>query len=678
MPDIKPNDPDEIAAERHVQDIMEPNTPVAPVQPDELITPQPDSPEKLASAGNGQPSTAPEVTGVSDTPDEPEKLDSQPAEPADLPADESDPETDKAVDDIMKKDGDEALKAQDAAAAEQSDPAGRRPRFKARWAAWWGNPRKRWGSVAAIVIVLAALFIVPLTRYNILGVIVKAPVVVQVVDSKTGKPVSGALVELSGNHAETQADGKAKLRVNTGSGVLKVSKKYYRGSSAGKLVAFSGNNFRASLLATGRQVQVKLVNKLTGQPVSDGTINAGGAKAKSDAKGLATLVIASGAATQAGSVSLDGYNTAPVTIVAGGNLAKNTFAVVPSGKLYLLSNLSGKIDVVKTNLDGSARQTVLAGTGSEDPNNTSLLASRDWKYLALLANRSGSGAAVYLINTATDKLTTIDQGAATFSLYGWSGDTLIYQAVHTTVADWQTGQQTLKAFDPATGKPLLLDQTQASGTSESDYLKQYFGTVYLMGNQVVYGKNWTASYGDWSQLGTKQAELDGIAADGSGHKTIKTFALADGTQASNVAIDIEPYAPAGLYLHFANGASDQFFDYAAGQVSADAKLTSNQFWSGAYPTYLQSPSGGQTFWAEQRDGKNTLFIGDTNGGSPKQIASLSDYSPYGWYTDHYVLVSKNSSELYVMPAAGGTPLKITDYYKPPLNYAGYGGGYGGL
>lgn len=646
-----------------------------PARPESAVAPEPAAPN--SDATTERPSSAPpvpEAPTVETPPEVADKPVETPVEPAPL----EDTETDEAVEDVMKHDGDDALQAQDAAAAELPAPAGRWQRFKARWAAWWGDPHKRWGSVAGIVIVLAILFIVPLTRYNILGVVVKAPVVVQVVDSKTGKPVSGALVELSGKHAETQADGKATLRVNTGSGALKVSKKYYTSTSMGKLVALSGNNFRAPLVATGHQVQVKLVNKLTGKPVSGGTISAGGAKAKTDAKGLATLVISSDATTQRGSVSMNGYNTLPITITADGNVAKNTFTLTPSGKLYFLSNLSGKIDVVKTNLDGSDRQTVLAGTGSEDSNTTSLLASRDWKYLALLANRSGSGASVYLINTATDKLTTIDQGAASFTLVGWSGDTFIYQVTHPSVSDWQASQQTLKAFDPVAGKALLLDQTQASGTSDADYVKQYFGAVYLMGSQIVYSKNWTASYADWSQLGAKQAELDSIAADGSGHKVVKTFTLADGTQAASVAIDAEPYGPAGLYIHFAGGSGDQFFDYAAGQLSPDTKLTASQFWSGNYPTYLESPSGNQTFWAEERDGKNTLFVGSADGSSPKQIATLSDYSPYGWYSDNYLLVSKNSSELYIMPAGGGTPLKMTDYYKPPLNYNGYGGGYGGL
>jgi hypothetical protein len=61
---------------------------------------------------------------------------------------------------------------------------------------------------------------------------------------------------------------------------------------------------------------------------------------------------------------------------------------------------------------------------------------------------------------------------------------------------------------------------------------------------------------------------------------------------------------------------------------------------------------------------------------------LSDYSPYGWFSDSYTLVSKNASELYIMPTSGPAksrqPLKITDYYKPAQTYVGYGYGYGGL
>jgi hypothetical protein len=600
---------------------------------------------------------------------------------AELKSETPDPETDKAVDDIMKKDGDEVLEAQDQVAEEATimQPT-KWEKFKNWNAAWWADPKKRWITIAAVVVVVAAVFAVPFTRYNVLGLVLKSSVTVQAVDSKTGAPVSGATVELSGQKAETQANGKAVMHVNMGSGSLKVSKKYYTGYSGGALVASGKNSFKTTLVATGRQVKIKLVNKVTAKPIGGATVTAGGAKAKTDKKGMATLVIASDVTTQAAEVSLGGYNTTKVTITAGDDLAKNTFSVIPAGKLYFLSNLSGTIDVVKTNLDGTDRQTVLTGTGSEDRYSTSLLASRDWKYLALLSKRSGQNASIYLIDTTNnDKLTTIDEGNADFSLVGWSGSRFVYEVNRNTVPEWQNGKEALKSFDPATGRTLLLDQTQATGTNTNDFVKQFFSQEYLVGDQIIYTKGWTSSAYVPSVMQAKQAELDGINGDGSGHKIIKTFALDPGTTLSYVSTSTILSKPDELYISFQSSVSNTgYYEYEDDKVTADTTMTSNEFNNLTYPTYLLSPSASKTFWADSRDGKNLLFTGNEDAETPKQISNLSDYSAYGWYTDDYVLVSKNSSELYIMGKDGGTPLKITDYYKPAINYQGYGGGYGGL
>jgi hypothetical protein len=73
-------------------------------------------------------------------------------------------------------------------------------------------------------------------------------------------------------------------------------------------------------------------------------------------------------------------------------------------------------------------------------------------------------------------------------------------------------------------------------------------------------------------------------------------------------------------------------------------------------------------------------VGDSEGQNGQQIAAQSDYSPFGWYTDNYLLVQKGGNELYVMPADDGSaPLKLSDYYRPlHSTLYGYGGGYGGL
>lgn len=613
------------------------------------------------------PKTAPELDGESE-PDEPE--DTEPAE-TDKPADDA--KDDEAVEDIVKTESDDALKVQDEKAAEAE---AKQSGFKAFWKRWWKNPKTLWGSIAAVVVVLGALAAVPYTRYNLAGLVLKAPVTVQAVDSKSGQPVTGATVMLGQVTAETDAAGKAVLHVHAGSRKLVVSKKYYTGVAQKELVALSGNSFKVSLVALGQQVQVKVVNKLTGKPVANAAVTVQGSNAKTDSNGLATVVIGSSVTVQEASVSLDGYNTAKASIFATGGLAKNTFGIVPAGKLYFLSNLSGNIDVVKTDLDGSNRQTVVEGTGHEDKNSTSLLASRDWKYLALLSKRTGdSNASLYLIDTTNgDKLTTIDQGNASFSLAGWSGDTFVYQVTRNSVSDWQPNRQAIKAFSAATGQNLLLDQTQATGTDAYNYLEQTFGPIYLMGNQVVYSKNWFGSQTQQIALNAKQSELDSIGADGSAHKVIKSFTGSNGYSSISTLL----YEPAGLYIYITDADQNAFYTYDNGTVSANTTLTSDTFYQTPYPTYLLSPSGNSTFWGEQRDGKNTLFTGDVNAKSPKQVASLSDYNTYGWFTDDYLLVSKSSSELYILPAAGGTPFKITDYYKPAINYQGYGGGYGGL
>lgn len=600
------------------------------------------------------------------------------------PPEDSDPATDKAIDDIVRKEGDEELKAQDALAFKATvmklSPW---EKFKNFQAGWWGDPNKKWGTIITTCVIVVAVFAVPFTRYNMLGLFVRAKVTIQALDSKSGAPISGVHVQVGSEQAETNAEGKAVLTVHTGTKRVQVSKKYYAGTSQSELVTLSPNSnvYKLKMVALGRQVKVKVVDKISGKAVEDAEITAGGATAKTDKNGLATVVIPSGSSTQVASISLVGYNTANVTLDANGDLTKNTLSVTPAGNLYFLSNLSGTIDVVKTDLDGTNRHMVLAGTGNEDPHSTSLLASRDWKYLALLSKRSGNNASIYLIDTTNnDKLTTIDEGDVTFSLVGWSGDQFIYSVDRSlSVPDWQAGQYALKSFDPTTGHTLLLDQTQASGSSSQDWVGQSFGQFYLMGTKVVYTKGWNSSWSDSPQLNSKQAELDSIGADGSGHQVVKTFSVGSGTQTSSVFVQATLYVPDELYLDYSQGSSgDQFFEYSNGKVTQNTSLTTNDFYQTPYPTFLLSPSGNNTFWAEQRDGKNTLFTGDQSADNKKQIASLSDYSPYGWFTDNYLLVSKNSSELYVMPVGGGNALKITDYYKPPINYNGYGGGYGGL
>jgi hypothetical protein len=548
----------------------------------------------------------------------------------------------------------------------------------------WYTERKKWTIPVSVVLFLLILAGTPFTRYALAGTVVKRDLAVRVQDDTSRTAVSGATVSGGGASAETDGNGVAILhKLKPGNHTITFSKKYYKDTQQRLLVPlFSGKTPPLiSMSATGRQVKVTVHDLISNKVLKDAKISVAGISATTDQTGSTVIVLPVGQTEQKAKLSLDGYNDSDVTVkVSNDKIQDNSFNLTPAGKVYFLSKLSGKIDVVKTNLDGTGRQTVLAGTGSEEDRNTVLLSSRDWKYLALLSRRSGNLAGLYLISTADDSLTTIDQQAADFTLNGWVGDNFVYTVTRSDAQLWQSGRQQIKGFSAANKKSIVLDQTTASGTSSADYLSQLVGDVYAYNDQVFYTMNWTAAFASpsSSDIPNKQATFNSIKPDGSGKKAIRSFGLAAGTQAIDVTLQERVANPSQINLEFSDGTKDNFYTYSNGQVKDAPNQTADTFYSATYPTYLESPSANQTFWSEARDGKNTLFIGDDGGQGGKQIATLSDYSPYGWYTDNYLLVSKNGSELYIMSKAGGDTIKIADYHKPDTSFPGYGGGYGGL
>lgn len=548
--------------------------------------------------------------------------------------------------------------------------------FRGYWA------RKKWTLPITVLALIVIVLAIPASRWAVLGLFIKEDVSVAVYDSQTAKPVSGATLTVNGKTTTTDATGKASLSVKVGPAKLTVSKRYYKPYSLSTTIGFSAaNNSRnVKLDATGRQVPIAVVNSITGRGLANVEVSVLGTSTKTDKDGKANIVLPTTSDTQRATLSFPGYNSVTDDIqVVDHFITMNKFKLTPAGKLYYLSNQSGTIDVVKANLDGTQRQTILQGTGKEDQNNTALLVSRDWKYLALLSKRSGSEA-LYLINTATDAATQIDSGGGDghFTLIGWSDDTFVYEVVHNNLQLWQTGQEVIKSYDATTGKLYSIDESQGQG-DQSAYTGSSFTSAYLMGKQLVYVKNWSSNDGSGAQLKGKSSSLISVKPDGTAKTDIKDFSVPDNT-AYSYYVNIALFEPYGAYLQVpgSNGGTNTYYKYEGGSVTATSDVNDGNFGQNI-PTYLLSPSGNQTIWADQRDGKNALFVGSNNGKSAKQIATLSEYKPYGWYTENYILLSKNGSELYIMPAdASNDPVKVTDYYKPPLNFNGYGGGYGGF
>lgn len=587
------------------------------------------------------------------------------------PVDPIDKTIDQAIEDIVAVEGDQVLAHEDEknSKAQPVKPIVKTSKFKHFFKNKW-----LWIGLATVLI---AIFAVPVSRYAMLGLVVKHDVVINVKDSQTSNPVSNASVTLHGKTVKTDAYGKATVKAPIGSTKLSISKQYFKAYSANFFVGFkSGQTTIVPLVATGRQVPITVIDAISSKPLVGAKVVILDTSVTTDLKGMATVVLPTKNATEKATVTLAGYNTAELSVEVTDKIsATNTLHLTPAGSIYFLSNLSGKIDVIKTNLDGSNRQTVLAGTGKEDPNNIGLLASRDWRYLVLKAQRDTAQPALYLIDTSSDKVTNFDSGDVNFTLIGWSGHNFLYDAIKNTVPNYQTGHESLKSYNADNTQLNLLDQNLADG-SASSYSYQSFYNFNIINGQVTYNTQWNQSNNSVALTGKTDA-IRGIAIT---TQTKKDYLTIPATGVSYIQAVM--YKPQNIYYSVYNysDSTTTYYSFDGQNVTANTAIDQAAL-NRTYPTYIVSPSGNQLFWTELRDGKNYMYVGDSNAAGAKQLATLTDYRPYGWFSDNYLVVSSIAgSELYILPTAGpaadGKLLKISDYYKSYQNSNGYS--YGGM
>jgi Tol biopolymer transport system component len=542
----------------------------------------------------------------------------------------------------------------------------------------WAKTHKLISIPVAIILTMGLITaLIPQVRYSVLGLFFEQSFPVVVVDAETGKPVSSATVSLGGKTATTDSEGRASVKTSVGYADLVVSKKYYHSFSKEVVVPLAKPDpLKVSLKADGRAVPVTVLNKISKEPAENVTITYEGTEAKTDSDGKATVVVPADKKDVKIMLGGDGFVTSEATLtVTSDEVEANIFQVSPSGKIYFLSNASGKIDLVKSNLDGSDRQTVLAGTGKEDRFGTVLLASRDWKYIALLSKRDGGEyAKLFLIDTTNnDSLTTMDEGQAYFTPYGWSNDRFIYKVNRQNIAEWQPKRQALKSYNAPGKKITTLDETDGSGNA-AKYAYEAFDNVYILDKEIVYSGNWNSGGYYYNPGDQGKATFNSVQADGSQKKVVKTF-------------NDDPYIETRtgdfgeIKILYVEGGAAKVDVYHNGKVSVGASK-SEEFYDESYPTFIVSPTGKKTLWSDYRDGKYVFFVGDSNGENGKQIGSSPDFTVYGWYSDDYILLTKKGSELHIMPADGleggvEASLKATDYYKPNYYREGFGYGYGG-
>ena len=107
------------------------------------------------------------------------------------------------------------------------------------------------------------------------------------------------------------------------------------------------------------------------------------------------------------------------------------------------------------------------------------------------------------------------------------------------------------------------------------------------------------------------------------------------------------------------------YQYLGGTL-AEVNMTTEQLLRAA-PQYHAGPTG-LYLWDESVNGAYQSYVADADLKSRRAVGPAGDFRAYGWYGDDYVLLSRNDSELYIMPLTAdgqAAPQKITDYHRPP-------------
>jgi hypothetical protein len=545
--------------------------------------------------------------------------------------------------------------------------------FKGYWR------KKLWTLPLTLLVILGVLLAIPTTRYLLVGWFWQENITITVRDSQNNSLVTQANVTIDGKTVVTNKEGQAKVAaVHVGNRHAEVEKKYYStlGIDLEVPVLANNKNFDLTLKATGRLTKVKVTNKISGVLVADALLDAGnGNQAKTDKDGLATLVIPVDKKEISVAVRSSGFNDATLTVQPD---KEGSVALIPSGKMFFLSKQSGKIDVVKTNYDGSDREVILAGTGNEEDSSTSLLASRDWKYLVLNSKReSGKNNAIYLINTSTGGTTVIDQGDANFNLVGWSDHQIVYSLSRNNIIYTDAKRSALKSFNADSQKISVIDENRSEDVAGGKAYEE-LGNLYIIDNTLTYTKVWNMSspYARQYTAGGRQNVIISARSDGANKKTIRSAPVY-----AYSGFNARLYEPQEIYFAVfkVSGEAPEYFEYEDGTLKPIEN--GEAAFAKAYPTFLVSPNGQEVFWAESRDGKNALFLGGKNAENEQKLTLQSNFTPYGWMTDQYLLLQKDDSELYITTKDqiknGSEPVKISDYHKARVNYDGYGAGYGG-
>ncbi|MBI3889833.1 hypothetical protein HY312_04685 [Candidatus Saccharibacteria bacterium] len=480
---------------------------------------------------------------------------------------------------------------------------------------WWKNRKVL--IPFGVILFLIVLLGVPQTRYFALGWAWQKDVKVTVQDNRTGSALKSVTVVIGRESAVTDDSGVAIVKgISLGHHEVVIKKSNYADSVQSVVVdVFTSNEYKATIAATGTVIPLAITDRVSGKAIAEAVVtDKGKAIGKTSATGKIDVVIPVNKKQLTLAITAPEYNVLTTEVTN----KTSKLSLTPAGALYFLSKQSGKLDVVKANLDGTERKVIVPGSGSEDDRSTNLIASKDWQYSVLKTKRvSNKSAGLYIISAKDDKYTILDDAGVEFTPIGWSGHYFVYQTFRTNES-WRAGSMQLKSYNADTGKTVVLDQSASDPAStQQNYLYEMMRTAHVIDGKLVYTKVWTLNGTPALSVEGKQSSITSVKPDGTDKKTIKSFSVA-----TTSWIYSRQYLPEGIYFEVSSqdATPKDVYSELIGDTYKENVTLPADFNSAIYPDYIVSPNGTASLWSEERDGKQAIFIGDKNAASKQEIA----------------------------------------------------------
>ncbi len=631
----QPSQPTAITVTEHAADQAEepPEPSVEPKQPD----PEAEAIEAPAATDADKPEQ-PEL--------EAEEIDAQAteseddiAEPADEPA-QADPEVDSVVDDIVAKEGDDILAAEDEkiAAAFVPPKTGFRQKLKNFFASWWQSRRARKATIGGLIVLLFALIMVPPSRYFILNTAgIRASASLMVLDDSTQQPLKNVNVKLAGKSAQTNNEGRVRLEgLRLGASDLVIEKRAFAPLNRKITIGWGSNPLKDfGITPVGSRYSFTLTDFLSGKPVEKAEATSGEANAVSDKDGKLVLTIDKSDKEEFKvNISAESYRSEELTINAD-DKSEHPLKLAAARKHVFISKRNGKYDVYKIDVDGKNEEIVLKGSGSEREDMI-LVPHPSHDVAALISTRENvRNREGYLLST----LNVIDLGSDNtaskviqserIQVVDWLGDRLVYVQIAAGSSASSPNRHRLMSYDYKT------EDNKELATSN------YFNDVLSANGQVYFAAS--AAY----QTGG-EVNFSRINADGSNKQTVldKEVWNIFRTEYDRLSLSVQ----------------QEWYDYRLGgnkpeKASGPPVVLKTRI-------YMDSPDKQRSLWAEDRDGKGVLLAYDVPSKSDKVLRTQSGLKyPLRWLNNTSIIYRIHTDQEtadYAMNLNGGEPVKIRD------------------